>query len=138
MYICHGSPPHCVKDHVAELEKENEALRQSLTHAQEAFDIVSTVCDWCCENTQTVGWTIAQVERMREINEIIRRALKVRDLCPRLVESERNAMHIKIEDLERQLVRERSGRLASEKKLSQYLRDRRKCKDSCTPKVPNQ
>ena len=127
-----------MKDRVAELETENATLRQSLSHAQEAFSIVSTAHDWCSVNTQSVGWTSDQVERMREISAIIRRALKIRDSCPRLLESERNAINTKIENLELQLHQERSGRLAAERKLSQYLKDRRKCKDSCPPKVPNQ
>ncbi len=124
------SPLQFIRDRLGALEVENETLRQNLTYAQEAFGIVAAARDCCLSNKDTLGWTPDQVERLREIAALMRQALTVYNSCTRLLESEKAGTNAQVDELKIQLAKERSARVAAERKLSQYFKDKRKEKVS--------
>ena len=119
-----------MRDRLGALEVENESLRQNLTYAQEAFGIVAAARDCCLSNRDSFGWTPEQVERLREIAALMRQALTVYNSCTRLLKSEKADTNAQVDDLKIQLAKERSARIAAERKLSHYFKDKRKEKVS--------
>jgi len=119
-----------MRDRLGALEIENESLRQNLTYAQEAFGIVAAARDCCLSNRDSLGWTPEQVERLREIAALMRQALTVYNSCTRLLKSEKADTNAQVDDLKIQLAKERSARIAAERKLSHYFKDKRKEKVS--------
>jgi len=100
-------------------------MKDKLCQTQEALAIVATAHEWCLSNKELLGWTPDQVERMREISNLMRNAVRVRDSCTRLIESERSGLRTQIQDLQFQLKIERTARLEAERKLSEAVKTQR-------------
>jgi hypothetical protein len=107
------------------LETENKELKDKLMQSQEALAIVATAHEWCLSHKEILGWTSEQVERMREISNLMKGAVRVRDSCSRLIESERTGLRSQVDELNHQLKSERTARLEAERKLSDSIKSQR-------------
>jgi hypothetical protein len=134
------SPLQFMKERISSLETENKELKDKLVHTQEALAIVDTEHEWCLSHKDMFGWTTDQVERMREISNLMSSAVRVRDSCTRLIESERTGLRSQVDEFHHQLKNERNARLEAERKLSDTVKSQRPPgakKIQQEPKIPD-
>lgn len=125
------SPSHSLLDKIAQLENDNETLRQNLKRAEEALDLVACIQNRSASLLESASGPPDHAKRIRKIAALMR----IGNSSNPVLGTDQVEAQAQIDSLKRQLDQERSARLASERKLRQIIKEKRSSKLAYTDQV---
>lgn len=118
-------PLDFVREKMANLKKENKALKARVADLEQTLSIVQTAQEW----TMGTGMTVEQAEKMRGIKSLLEQAKRAREDIQNFSEASRSSLYEKLRQSKNALRREREEKAQMKERLVQAFHHARVIQD---------